>query len=79
MLLSDDEQKQLLDELYNTTRTKIEACIRKYGLDKIPADVLKEVQDLRREVKAGRNGRGWFNAAKHAVGVFFAEGDKLLK
>jgi hypothetical protein len=52
-LLTDTQQKKLLSELYgNTTQTKIEAVLRKFNLDKIPAEIKAEVAELRKEQKA---------------------------
>ena len=79
-LLTDSEQKRLLVELYNSTQTKLDAAFKKYGLDKIPAKILTEIETLRSEQKAQHNkGRGLWQAIWHGVGVVKAEGDKLFK
>lgn len=52
MQLTDSEQKRLLTELYNTTQTKIEAVLKRYKLDQIPA----EIEALRKEQKARHKG-----------------------
>jgi DNA primase large subunit len=79
-MLTDSEQIRLLAELYNKTTQKIEAALKRYGLDRIPAEVLKEVQALRNEQKRqhGR-GRGVLQAIWHGVGIIKTETDKLFK
>lgn len=57
-LLTDSEQTKLL-ELYNTTQTKFEAALKKYGLDKIPDEIKREVQALRNEQKARHKINFW--------------------
>jgi hypothetical protein len=54
-LLTDTEQKKLLAELYNTTRTKIETVLKKYRLDKVP----DEVEALRKEQAKRHKIDGW--------------------
>jgi hypothetical protein len=51
MQLTDSEQVKLLSELYNKTTQKVEAVLKRLGLDKIPSDILAEVQALRKEQK----------------------------
>jgi hypothetical protein len=75
-LLTDTEQKKLLAELYNTTRTKIETVLKKYRLDKVP----DEVEALRKEqVKQRSKGRSLWQALWAGLGTVKKQGDELFK
>jgi hypothetical protein len=73
-LLTDSEQVRLLEELdklRTTTRTKIEAVFKKYGLDKVPAvvDELRRQNTEIHETAKKSNGilRTWANSIKQAA------------
>jgi hypothetical protein len=82
-LLTDTEQKKLLQELYDTAgkiSEKFERILRKYGLDRIPAKTLDEVEVLRKEVgKQRAQGRGLWQAFWSGVGTIKQKGDELFK
>jgi Glu-tRNA(Gln) amidotransferase subunit E-like FAD-binding protein len=71
-LLTDSEQRLLLSELCNTTRTKVEAVLRQYGLDRIPAEIKQQVDTMAREQKKRhQEGEKVQTAAKRAAMQFF--------
>jgi hypothetical protein len=53
--LTDSEQIKLLQELYDTTRTKIETVLKKYKLDTIP----DQITQMRAENNRRHKIDGW--------------------
>jgi hypothetical protein len=74
--LTDSEQIKLLQELYDTTRTKIETVLKKYKLDTVPAEIIQIRQ--RMDKQHGKT-RAIKDAIFQGLGVTKSVLDKLLK
>jgi hypothetical protein len=76
--LTDSEQIKLLAELYNKTTQKIEAVLKRMGLDRIPSNILEEVQTLRKEQKE-RHKINFWQFARNTANDIAKNIDKLAK
>lgn len=82
MWLTDSQQKLLVSELYKTTGSvkAIKQVMKDCGIVEITKETLRQVEELKKRADAERGQKhGLLTAAKHAVGIFFAEGEKLFK
>ena len=74
MLLTDSEQTLLLEEIFPTT-LKIEAILKKHGLDKIPGEIaaLRQENDKLHKQTQGKIGnfiKSWSNIFSHGKSEF---------
>jgi hypothetical protein len=74
-ILTDSERKAY-EDMNMTTRAKFDAVIKKYGIDKIPA----EITAMRKEMDKQRGrGRGLWQALWAGLGTVKKQGDELFK
>ncbi len=78
-VLTDSEKKAFYD-IYGTTKTKIEAVLRKSGIVEITAKTLAEVEALRKQnMEIHETTKKSGNILKSIVSIFKVAGDEAKR